>query len=134
MQDRVFLDTNILLYALSTKEPQKQKIAKDIVLSDAFISTQVINEVSVNLLKKFAFSEDDIRKFLSSCYARYEVVNLNYELFEIASALREKHMFSYYDSLIVAAALVSDCTILYSEDMHHGLSVSKRLQIINPFL
>jgi len=86
MQDRVFLDTNILLYALSTKEPQKQKIAKDIVLSDAFISTQVINEVSVNLLKKFAFSEEDIRKFL------------------------------------------------YSEDMHHGLSVSKRLQIINPFL
>lgn len=51
MQDRVFLDTNILLYAFSTKDLQKQNIAKNILLSDAVISSQVINEVTVNLIK-----------------------------------------------------------------------------------
>jgi len=133
MQDRVFLDTNILLYAFSTKDLQKQNIAKNILLSDAVISTQVINEVSVNLIKKFDFSEDDIQKFLSSSYSRYQVVDLNYELFSTASSLRKKYMFSYYDSVIVSAALISDCTTLYSEDMHHDLLVENRLKIINPF-
>ena len=133
MQDRVFLDTNILLYAFSTKDLQKQNIAKNILLSDAVISTQVINEVTVNLIKKFDFSEDNIQKFLSSSYSRYQVVDLNYELFSTASSLRKKYMFSYYDSVIVSAALISDCSTLYSEDMHHDLLIENRLRVVNPF-
>ena len=133
MLDRVFLDTNILLYEFSTKDLQKQNIAKNILLSDAVISSQVINEVTVNLIKKFDFSEDNIQKFLSSSYSRYQVVDLDYELFSAASSLRKKYMFSYYDSVIVSAALISDCTILYSEDMHHDLLVENRLKIMNPF-
>ncbi len=57
MRDRVFLDTNILLYAFSAQDKKKHEIAKTLVLSEAVISVQVINEVTVNLLKKFNFTD-----------------------------------------------------------------------------
>jgi predicted nucleic acid-binding protein len=51
MHDKVFIGTNIILYAISTQDAAKRTIATPIVLSDATISAQVINEASVNLLK-----------------------------------------------------------------------------------
>lgn len=48
MQDNVFIDTNIILYAISTKDINKHSIAKPIILGNATISAQVINESSVN--------------------------------------------------------------------------------------
>jgi len=133
VRDKVFLDTNILLYAFSTKDEKKHALAKNLVLSDAVISAQVINEVTVNLLKKFTFDEDQVQRFLESSYSRYEVTELTHEVFSNASNLRKNYLFSYYDSIIVSAALLSGCTILYSEDMHHELIVEKQLKIINPF-
>jgi predicted nucleic acid-binding protein len=50
-----------------------------------------------------------------------------------ASELRDRYGFSYWDSLIVACALAGGATIVYSEDMHSGLVVENRLQIVNPF-
>lgn len=133
MQDKVFLDTNILLYAFSSVEIYKHDIAVKLVLSDAVISTQVINEVTVNLIKKFNFSEDKVSDFIQSSYNRYEFAPLNLETFLKASSLRKEYLLSYYDSVIVAAALMADCRILYSEDMQHELLVEKSLKIVNPF-
>jgi predicted nucleic acid-binding protein len=50
-----------------------------------------------------------------------------------ASRLRSQQAFSYWDSLIVSAALEAGCTLLYSEDMQHGQLVEGQLRIINPF-
>lgn len=133
MRDKIFLDTNILLYAFSSKEMHKHNISKELVLSDAVISTQVINEVSVNLLKKFKMSEDDIEKFIQSSYKRYEFAPIDKETFLTASLVRKKYLLSYFDSIIVASALVANCNILYSEDMQHKLIIDSRLKIINPF-
>jgi predicted nucleic acid-binding protein len=134
MQDKIFLDTNILLYAFSTKDEKKHTLAKHLVLSDAVISAQVINEVTVNLLKKFNFSEDQVQQFLESSYARYEIAELTHDIFSKASDIRKNYLLSYYDSVIVSTALLSGCAILYSEDMHHELIVEKQLKIINPFV
>lgn len=134
MQDKVFLDTNILLYAFSTQDEKKHIIARSLVLSDAVISVQVINEVTVNLLKKFSFNEDQVQRFLQSSYGRYQIAELTYEVFLKASTLRKNYLLSYYDSVIVATALLSGCNILYSEDMHHELTLEKQLKVINPFI
>ena len=134
MRDRVFLDTNILLYAFSVQDEKKHEIAKALVLSEAVISVQVINEVTVNLLKKFNFTEDQVQSFIESSYDRYEIAGLTNEVFSKASNLRKSYLLSYYDSVIVAASLVEDCNILYSEDMQHGMLVDNRLKIINPFI
>ena len=133
MQDKVFLDTNIILYAISTDEIKKHAIAKPIVLGNATISVQVINESSANLIRKFKFDELTIQKFVMSSYQRFEVVGLSQDIFIKGSQLRTHYNLSYYDSIIVAAALVSHCNILYSEDMQDGLIIEKKLKIVNPF-
>jgi len=133
MKDSIFLDSNIFLYAFSTKDLTKQKTASLLVLKPLTISTQVINEVSNNLLKKLQFSNDDIAVFVEDCYIRYSIIGFTKNIFTKASELREKYNFSYYDSLIVSSALLSHCTTLYSEDMHDGLVVENHLTIINPF-
>lgn len=133
MKDKIFLDTNVILYAISTLDSNKHIIAKSIILQDATISVQVINETSANLLKKFRFDEETMQRFLESSYNRYDIVDLSREIFIKASNLRMKYFFSYYDSIIVSAALLNGCTILYSEDMQDGLIVEEKLKIINPF-
>jgi len=52
---------------------------------------------------------------------------------EQACRIADNYKFSFYDSLIVSAALACNCAILYSEDMHHGQLIEDRLKIINPF-
>ena len=111
----------------------KKKIASKIILEDINISTQVINEVSNNMLRKLKFSNSEVREFVESCYARYNIINFSEELFVVASEIREKYNISYYDSLIVSAGLKVNATILYSEDMHNGLVVNEQLRIVNPF-
>ncbi len=134
MSDRVFVDSNIFLYAFCTKDLRKQKIAADIVTGTIFISTQVINEVSNNMLKKLGFVNHDISAFVEDCYARYSIGMLGKEIFTEAAYLRDRYYFSYYDSLIVAAALWLQCDILLSEDMQNGLVIDEALTIVNPFL
>ena len=134
MKDKIFVDSNIFLYALSDLDLSKQLIAGDLITQEIMISTQVINEVSSNLIKKLKFNNTEVCAFVESCYAHYLVINFNQKTFTLACDLREKYSLSYYDSLIVASALISKATVLYSEDMQHNLDINKKMRIINPFI
>jgi predicted nucleic acid-binding protein len=134
MHDKIFIDTNIFLYAFSDKDSRKQATAKEIVLDKSTISVQVINETSNNLIKKLGLDENSIKYFIQSAYMRYQVVNFSRNIFIKASDIRMRYQYSYYDSLIIAAALESQCTLLYSEDMHNAQVIDDILTIINPFL
>jgi len=134
MSDSIFIDSNIFLYAFSTKDIRKQKIASSVIMQQAIISAQVINEVSNNLLKKLGFDNEEVKSFVEDCYARYAVVDFSQSIFIEAALLRERHTFSYYDSLIVSSALSPGSTILYSEDMQHGQKIYDRLTIVDPFI
>ena len=134
MKDNIFLDSNIFLYGFSDADLKKHGIAKDILLSDNFtVSTQVINEVSNNMLKKLGFNELNIMDFVDSCYKRYSIINFSKDIFFSASAIRVKYRYSYWDSMVIASALESNCNILFSEDLHSGQEIEKRLEIVNPF-
>ena len=131
-----FVDSNIWLYAFisNSKEKQKLEIAQKIVLANNIaISTQVINEVSVNLIKKAKFSENDIQELVQDFYFNYQVISIDSIIQINASKLRQNYCFSYWDSLIIASALQARADILYTEDMQNGLVVDKSLTIINPF-
>ena len=130
MNDSVFVDSNIFLYAFTEA---KHEIASKIILEDINISTQVINEVSSNMIRKFKFSNSEVKEFVESCYGRYNIINFSKELFSLASEIRENYNISYYDSMIVSAGLKANTTILYSEDMQDNLVVYNSLTIINPF-
>ena len=132
MKDKIFIDSNIFLYAFSDKDISKQGISAEIVKQSHTISTQVVNEVSSNMIKKLNFSNKEIEKFISSCYMQYNIVDFSKEIFIKASIIRDKYNISYYDSLILSSAINSKCDFLYSEDMQHNQKIEK-LTIINPF-
>jgi predicted nucleic acid-binding protein len=62
------------------------------------------------------------------------VIDVSQEILLSASSLRERYSLSYFDSMIVAAALETNSTILYSEDMQDGLVINEQLTIVNPFV
>lgn len=132
---RCFVDSNIWLYALLAPDDATKSIAARRLLQSegAIVSPQVIHEVCSNLLKKAGFSEERVRDVILAFFERQVVFDLTVAELIAASQLREQLSLSYWDSLIVAAALASGAEVLYSEDMQHGLVVNGRLMIVNPF-
>jgi predicted nucleic acid-binding protein len=130
-----FIDTNIWLYAfILSDDNHKTEAAKQLIEGSTIaVSSQVINELCANLLKKTSMCEKDISNIIASFYHRYEVVQFSKNILLHASKLRQESKFSFWDSLIVASALNADAKFLYSEDMHDGLVVEKKLEIVNPF-
>jgi predicted nucleic acid-binding protein len=132
----VFIDSNVWLYAFITgQDPQKTVRARQVIqtASPIIVSTQVITEVSGQMIKREHATETQTRAVISDFYHRYTVIELDQPLLLMASTLREQYRLSYWDGFIVAGALTGGASILYSEDMHHGLVIQAHLTIINPF-
>ena len=135
-QPRIFVDANIWLYAImDTQDPQKTPIAKGVILdsSTISISTQTINEVCVNIIKNKFLNETEVRGLIESFYGYYNAIDLSRSIIRKASDIRERYRVSYWDSLVLAAALSDGCEQLISEDMHDGLQVDNQITIVNPF-
>ncbi len=129
--------SNIWLYLLLTgQDTAKADIARQLLRQTGtkfVISSQVINEVVNGVIRHAVLNEKEICELIQRLYARYEPVAMNEVIQLRASELREAYSFSYWDSLIISAALYADATILYSEDMQNGLLVTNQLRIVNPF-
>ena len=136
MKEPVFIDSNIWLYSFLRQDEEKRKSAKNLIKSSkrktTFVSTQIINEVCFTL-KKNNVPESEIKEILTSFYNDYKVIYFSEAIMYNASELREKYSISFWDSLVIAAALTRDCKILYSEDMQDGQVFEKKLTIKNPF-
>lgn len=136
MRDKVFLDTNIILYVYSVDEPEKQSAAIKAIesaRSSVIISLQVINELSNILLKKFKLNPLDVENVILELDNAFDVVNFDIATQIKALKLKNRYNLQYYDSLIIATAIENKCNILYSEDMQDGLIVDNLLTIVNPF-
>jgi len=146
MIDKVFIDTNILLYALT--EPKEKNREKDLPKrvkalalltklyneNDLVVSVQVLNELHLNMVRKFKINDNIVFKILQeNVFAIASVESLTAQTYTKAFKVRENYNISYWDSLVVASALESGCTKLYSEDMQEGLVIDRVLNIINPF-
>ena len=115
---------------------RSEKIRKGetvISANQVIVSTQVINEICVNLLKKAGFSELRINPLIASLYKRYTVLEFSQDILLKASEIRAQFSFSFWDSLIAASALDSEADLLISEDMQHGFKLTENLSIFNPF-
>ena len=138
MSDKVFLDTNILVYAFGAKKTPvpdpRIAIAEQIVMLGGVVSVQVLNEFVQVCHRKAELSWDQIAGSLEVITDLCErVIPLTIETHEAAVDLSRRHGFNIYDSLILAAAMQAGCTTLYTEDMQHGQTFGK-LTIVNPFL
>ena len=121
---------------LSFESPDLNKSAKakDLIRqTDIIVSSQVVNEVCVNLIKKAQMGEPDIRKLVGSFYTKYKMALIDEGAILKSSELREALSISFWDSLIVSGALLGGAEILYTEDMADGMLIESRLKVVDPF-
>lgn len=136
----VFLDTNILIYRQDPLDPIKRVRAGEWIATLAHtrrgrLSWQVLaeyNSVAARKLVAKGYSTHNLRLDIRD-YSAWLPLPTDLALFESAWSLVDRHDFSWWDALIVAAALRQECSLLLSEDLQHGLNIDDRLTIINPF-
>ena len=136
MNDRVFIDTNIWVYAkIEVNDGLKHKKAVDFLSKlkeQVYISTQVINEF-FNVLAKNNIVDSEIIESIYQILNNTLLSEVTFATIEQSWKLREKYRYSVYDSLILASAKESNCKILYTEDLQHNQLIENKLRIINPF-
>lgn len=135
MSARVFFDSNILIYAYSSDDIGKRHCVRTLAeLHDIIIvSTQTINECVNVMYKKKKMSYQQIAPLIDEICNNFAIEIIDEDSIKKAIDIATKHSYSYFDSLMIASALASDCSILYTEDMHNTHVVEDNLTIINPF-
>lgn len=134
MSDKAFLDTNIVVYAHSDFDVVKQSKSHAIITQQkTIISTQIIQETANILNKKLKNTWPDVARAIASLTANSYIHTNTSKTILKACEITDKYHFSFYDSLVIAAALETDADILYSEDMQHNQLIENKLRIVNPF-
>lgn len=132
-----FVDTNVLLYAVSTlpKESTKRRQARSVLRrSDLAVSVQVFQEFyhqATHPARPIQMSHDDAVGFLGT-FLRFPVQEVNLDLFRTAVANCQRFGLSYWDGAILAAARILGCEAVYSEDMSSEQDYGG-VRVINPF-
>ena len=129
---KAFIDSNVILYLLS-KDAKKADAAEAVLRAGGVISVQVLNEITNVALKKLGMPWPEINQFLALLRSLCAVEPLTVETHDRGRVVAERYGLSVYDSMIVAAALLAESTVLCSEDMQDGLVVDKQLRVANPF-
>ncbi|MCL2301460.1 MAG: PIN domain-containing protein [Firmicutes bacterium] len=133
MSDRVFLDTNILLYVYSDEEEKKQ-ISKQIFREQNCLTCmRALNEFCNVCLKKWKFSRKGIAEAIEQITKACAVSPVSINTMLHALLIHERYGYSYYDCVMLASALENGCTIIYTEDLAAGQMIENRLLILNPF-
>ncbi len=138
MGDKLFLDTNILVYAYDRSEPEKQAMAQTLLTQgiereNAVVSAQVLSEF-------FAVVTRRIQKPLSAEQAEQVIdllsilpaIEVNLKLVKRAISIHKESQISYWDSLIVSSAERAGCSKILSEDLNAG-QVYHDVRVLNPF-
>lgn len=131
-----FLDTNVLIYSIDGKDPTKQVVAREIVVSAVrgggfLISAQVLNEFSNIALLKLKLSVEEVRKFVSF-FSRIGVVSLESRWRDAALLLKQRYETQFFDSLLLAAAQENGCDEILTEDLNDGQMYGS-VKAVNPF-
>ena len=136
---RYFLDTNIFVYTFDPLADKKRRIATELIRSAkrdglAVISFQVIQEFCSVAIRRSEQTPTvgELRSYVRNVMAPLCEVHSSIELYDSCLDIREQTGYSFYDSLIVAAAAGVGCQTLYTEDLDDGRSIAG-VNIVNPF-
>jgi predicted nucleic acid-binding protein len=137
MTDRIFLDTNVLVYAIETRGPDPEKSAVALALArreGVCLSTQVLGEFyrAVTSRRRTEPLTHDEAVAWVQLWKRHQVGAITVPHVDLALELAGEHGVSYYDALIVAAAHFAGCAVLFSEDLNDGPQYGG-VRVSNPF-
>jgi predicted nucleic acid-binding protein len=137
MRDKVkkaFIDTNVFVYLSSKDDPEKQQTAKDVLNAyECVVSMQVINELCNVLLKKYGKSVTEIKTTIEAVETVCELTVVTVATTDKALDLHARYRYSFYDCMILAAALENGCQYVISEDLQADARIDDRIQILNVF-
>ena len=135
---KAFIDTNVLIYWVD--DSARADVVEQLLAQQCVISVQVLNEFANVLRKKRAMALADIQTLCTTLIDTCDVVDLSVRTHQTALTLMARYNLSVYDANIIAAAALSDCALVYTEDMQDGLNVklhgsagTNALAIRNPF-
>lgn len=138
MSARVFVDTNVLVYAHDTGAGDRHRIARELILRllrerSGVISIQVIQELCANVRRraKNPISPAEARRLVED-YLGWEVVVNRPETILGALDLEQRYGLSFWDSLIVQSAKTANAAVLVSEDLSAGQTYDS-VEVVNPF-
>ena len=137
MSNNIFLDTNLWIYLYAKNPPEKyQQVAKIIKNNSSLllISTQVLGELFHVLTRKKFTSRTDAITIISDIINTFPIQAINTTEVIQALEINAKYNYSYWDSLIIATALLGKCSLIYSEDMQHNQLIDNKVRILNPFV
>lgn len=127
-----FVDTNVAVYVLGRVSDKKARAKQ--ILDDAPIArSQVINETIGVLMGKQRFAREEAYEVADAVMKLVAVAPVTASTVRYAMTVGLRYGLSHWDSLIVAAALATDCDTLYTEDMQDGQVFEERLTVRNPF-
>jgi predicted nucleic acid-binding protein len=139
MSARFFLDTNVFVYSFDRTAAAKNRRATQLVQEavstrKGIVSYQVVQEFFNVALRRFAqpMSAPEAEQYLAAVFRPLLAVHSSPALLSEALRLTDRHRLSWYDSLIVAAAIEGGCGVLYSEDLQHGQRFGE-MTVVNPF-
>jgi len=138
MKDKIFVDSNLWIYLFTSDDVSKNELARNFIADNIakgnilVISYQIINEVGAVLKRKKNFSEDKIQFVIDTMLDLCVIQDFSREIIIKASALRDKMLVSYWDSIIIATAIESGCQSLSSEDLQNGRKIQS-VTILNIF-
>lgn len=140
MNGRFFLDTNVFVYSFDRTAPAKarralQLIREAVETRKGIVSFQVVQEFFNVALRRFAkpMTLADAEQFLSTVFRPLMAIHSSPALYAEALRLSDRFSLSWYDSLIIAAAIEGQCSVLYSEDLQSGQRFGD-LEVRNPFV
>jgi predicted nucleic acid-binding protein len=140
MSDRFFLDTNIFVYSFDRSSAAKARRATELIrealtTQKGIVSYQVVQEFFNVALRRFSqpMQPADAEQYLGTVFRPLLSVHSSQALYAEALHLHAQSGLSWYDSLIVSAALEAQCGLLFTEDLQHGQRFGS-LQVRNPFL
>ena len=133
MNDRVFFDTNVLVYTIGEHDA-RTPIAEALLGRGGLISVQVLNELASVARRTLKMPWPEVTEALGAIRLLCSSpIPITADLHDAALRLASQYDFNIYDALIVAAALEADCATLYTEDFQSGHVIDGRLTIRNPF-
>ena len=139
MNDKYFIDTNVLIYSFDEHSPVKREIARNLIAEAlekgrGAVSYQVVQEFLNAATRKFAapLKLKDAKTYLDIVLEPLCEVFSSTELYHQALEIADEWRLSFYDSLSVAAALEAECEVLYSVDMQDNQAI-RGLTVRNPF-
>lgn len=139
MSDRIFVDTNILVYAHCADAGEKHAAAAQAVADlwesrNGILSTQVLQELYITLTRKVTSPvTGTVARRLVRNYLTWDLVLNDGSIILYAGEIADNYQLSFWDGLIVAAAYSKNAAMILTEDMNHG-QVVEGIRIENPFL